>query len=256
MKNKTYHSKNTRPITILSLNVRRGTYNHEITLNEAYLSFTEIVLIQEPYIYHDHLRRITKHHPSYHTFSTVDNWTKNHPRVISYFRKKSNLSSEQIYTPFSDIIILRLNSLSGKVLGIFNVYSAPNYSDNNSAISFLYKLSRTSFRGSCLVQGDFNLHHTFWQPSWHRSPTSGAENFVEWIDTHNFTLLSPLDKPTHNRGNVLDLAFGSGPLSNNMASCIATNFTTTSDHLPIATTIGWNSSSDPQRKLRPNTYNI
>lgn len=244
---------NTRPITILSLNVGRGAQNHEVALNEAYLSSADIVLIQEPYIFRERLRRLTKRHPSYHCFSPIDDWTKSRPRVITYVRKKSSLQAEQIHTFSNDILILRLNASSGKILNIFNIYNAPNNLDSNSAINILYKLPRSSFRGSCLLQGDFNLHHTRWQPSWNRSPSPGAENFVEWADAHNFTLISPLDKPTHNRGNVLDLALGSGPLSNNMVSCIATNLAVTSDHLPILTTVGWNGFVDSQRKLRPDT---
>lgn len=230
MRGKINFRNNTRPITILSLNVGRGAQNHEIALNEAHLSSADIVLIQEPYIFHDRLRRITKRHPSYQSFSPVDDWTKTRPRVISYVRKRLNLNTEQIHTSSSIILILRLNSSTGKTLNIFNIYNAPYFPDSVSAINVLYKLPRTYFRGSCLLQGDFNLHHTHWQPSWHRSPSPGAENFVEWVDAHNFTLLSPPDKPTHNRGNVLDLALGSGPLSNNMVSCIATNLDVTSDH--------------------------
>lgn len=159
---KTHQINKTRPITILSLNVGRGAQNHEIVLNEAHLISADIVLIQEPYIHHDRIRRITKHHSSYHSFTPVDDWTKKRPRVISYVRKSANLQAVQIHISSRDILILRLNSPTGKLLNIFNIYNAPYNTDSDSAINLLYKLPQTSFRGSCLLQGDFNLHHTQW----------------------------------------------------------------------------------------------
>ena len=59
--NHTHHQyrRKLRPVKILSVNVGRGAQAHEIALNQAYQANTDIILIQEPHIFHDRSRRIT-----------------------------------------------------------------------------------------------------------------------------------------------------------------------------------------------------
>ena len=75
MWNSTQCKNKASPITILSLNVGKGSTNHEIALNEAYLSSVDVILTQEPYISNGRSRRITKKHPNYEAFSPIDDWT-------------------------------------------------------------------------------------------------------------------------------------------------------------------------------------
>lgn len=117
--------KSTRPITILSLNVGRSSSDHEIALNQAHQLLVDIVLMQEPHICRDLSRRITKHCPSYIVYSPIDDWTINHPRVISYVRKGFGLGVEHVHSTPNDIMILKLQSSRGKLLKIFNTYNAP-----------------------------------------------------------------------------------------------------------------------------------
>jgi hypothetical protein len=57
----------------MQVNVNKGSSNHEIALNLAFLNQIDILLIQEPYIFKQDLsRRITKRHPSYEAFSPMD----------------------------------------------------------------------------------------------------------------------------------------------------------------------------------------
>ncbi|POS85577.1 hypothetical protein EPUL_003372 [Erysiphe pulchra] len=171
--------KNNSPLTILSLNVGSGANSHGITLNQAHQLALDLILLQEPYIYHDRSRRITKKHPSYESYSpNIDRMT-NRPRVITYVRKGLGLKTEQILLESRDLIILCLHSPTGKTLNIINMYNASYNPQGQSAIQLLYTFSNSFFKNSCLLQGDFNLHHNRWQPSWSRSPTPGADNFVE-----------------------------------------------------------------------------
>lgn len=205
MRSANHTKKLNRPITILSLDVGRGASAHEIALNQAFQSLVDVILIQEPYIFRDLSRRITKRHRSYETFCPHVDWSTHRPRVVSYVRKELSSHAEQIYIGLSrDLLLLRLTSPTDQILNIFNVYNAPHNDNNESALQTLYTLPRSLFQGSCFLQGDFNLHHIRWQPSWPRGPSTGAEEFVEWADNRNFSLLSPLDKAIHNRGNVLD----------------------------------------------------
>src|SRR4051794_27893944 len=52
-----------KPLTILQANVGRGATSYEIAFSLAHDSLIDIILIQEPYIFTDRKRRITKSHP-------------------------------------------------------------------------------------------------------------------------------------------------------------------------------------------------
>ena len=151
-----------RPIKILSYNTGRAALAHEIALNEAYFSSVDIILIQEPYIFHERHRRITKNNPSYDTFSHINDWISTRPRVMTYVRKGSGLYPEQADSKSSgDVLHLRLNLPSGRILNVFNIYNAPG-SNTESSLHNIYSLPSNSFKGNCLLKGDFNLQHTRW----------------------------------------------------------------------------------------------
>lgn len=107
--------------------------------------------------------------------------------------------------------------------------------------------------GNYLIFGDINLHHSRWQPSIERGPSYGAVQFVEWPNSVSLIFLSPPDKPTHNRGNVLDLAFGTSLTVNNVSYGNARHLAATSEHLPLIATLGWANPPVPQERLRPDT---
>jgi hypothetical protein len=68
-----YRNHRSESLAILQLNVGRAAAAHEITLSQAYSNNMDIILVQEPYIYKDLTRKITKKHPSYEWFSPTDN---------------------------------------------------------------------------------------------------------------------------------------------------------------------------------------
>ncbi|KAI1001299.1 hypothetical protein K3495_g6897 [Podosphaera aphanis] len=126
------------PLKILSVNVGRGAPAHEIALNEAYSSSAGVILIQEPYIYRDRAKRITKRHPCFETFSPIDDGTSSRPRVMSYVRKNAGVRSEQSYTALSsDLLLLKIMSPSGKSIHIVNVYNAPAGCASDSVLDSL-----------------------------------------------------------------------------------------------------------------------
>jgi hypothetical protein len=79
-----------KPLTIMQANVGRGATPHEIALSLANSSSVDIILIQEPYIFSDRTRKISKAHPMYESFTPLDDWTTR-PRVMSYVRKGARL---------------------------------------------------------------------------------------------------------------------------------------------------------------------
>jgi ribonuclease HI len=235
-------------LTILQLNVGRGPAAHEIALSLAYSSDIDIILIQEPYIYTDLSRQITKRHPSYECFSPTDSWvTSGRPRVLTYVRKKRGIRASQLRPQLisqdvlSDLLLLQILSRSGQSALIINIYNAPIGSIRpGEAAKALTLLPDSHFSQSTVLAGDFNLLHSRWQPSLRCSPTTFAEPFVDWLDRLGLVLISEIDRPTHNRGNVLDLTFASGSLAlAGTSTRIASHLDSTSDHRPLLTTMPW-----------------
>jgi hypothetical protein len=62
-----------KPLTIMQANVRRGATSHKIALLLANSSFVDIILIQEPYIFLDYTRKISKAYLMYKSFTLLDN---------------------------------------------------------------------------------------------------------------------------------------------------------------------------------------
>ncbi|KAJ8066801.1 hypothetical protein OCU04_004188 [Sclerotinia nivalis] len=240
-----------KPLTILQANVAKNATSHELALSLANDSCIDIILIQEPYTFSDISRRITKSHPAYETFTPLDNW-ETRPRVMSYTRKNAGIRASQLRPVSSrDLLFLQIQSLTGSILTIINIYNAPRGCTNeNQAIQTLFDLP-SNILNSTLLAGDLNLHHSRWNP-FCSSHSNSAESFTIWLDTNSFNFLSTIGEPTHNLGNVLDLVFLSGSYTANTTS--APHLDTTSDHRSLLTTLNWNTRfQDPIQRLRINT---
>ena len=199
-----------RPLSVLQINVGKGAISHEIALSLAATSFVDVILIQEPYIFTNRTRRISKAHPLYESFSPLDDWTTR-PRVLTYVRKGSGLSATQLRPLHSrDLIFLQLQIYRSPPLILINAYNAPPGStDAGAAVNAITSLPRALLRNTVLA-GDFNIHHPRWNPlATLRSPL--ADSFTNWLDANLLCLTSEAGVSTHNKGNVLDLAFYAGP---------------------------------------------
>ena len=62
-----------KPLILLQINIGRGSILYEIALSYAFSEEIDILLVQEPYIYKNLSRRITKHYPVYNCFTPLDN---------------------------------------------------------------------------------------------------------------------------------------------------------------------------------------
>jgi ribonuclease HI len=258
-----YPTPRSKPLTLLQINVGRWPTPHEIALSLAFSENIDIILIQEPFISKDLSRRLTKRHPSYECFAPTDDWTANgRPRVLTYIRKGAGFHATQVRpnvtdpTVLSDLLFLQLASPSGQTLLVTNVYNAPLGSIRaGEAAKTLTLLPYSLFAQPSFIAGDLNLLHSRWQPSLQNSHTSFADLFVTWLDDSQLVFISETDYPTHDKGNVLDLSFVSGPLALAGASSIVAHYLdATSDHRPLLTTIPWDQRfTEPARKLRFNT---
>ena len=258
-----HHPTQKAPLKILQINVGRASTAHEIALALAYTSDIDIILIQEPYIFKDLCRQITKKHPSYECFSPTDSWIINgRPRVLTYVRKRIGVRTSQIRPltidreEISDLLFLQVLSPSGKSILIVNIYNAPAGSVRaGEAAKALTTLPQTWFPQATILAGDLNLLHNRWQPSLHGNSTAFAEPFIDWLDNLGLVLISDLDHPTHDRGNMLDLSFASSPLAFAGAKAsIASHLDATSDHRPLITTVPWDQRyTETAQKLRFDT---
>jgi hypothetical protein len=218
-----YHYKEkAKPLTLLQLNVGRGPAPHEIALTLAHSSHIDIILIQEPYVYRDLSRQITKRHPSYECFTPTDNWTATgRPRVFTYVRKRAGIQSTQLRPQIedpellSDILMLQILTSTGQSALIINIYNAPHGSIRaGEAAKALTSLPENTPSQPTILAGDLNLLHERWQPSLDTSPTAFAEPFIEWLDQNDMTLISEIDNPTHNKA-PLPLIAGDKPCPSN-----------------------------------------
>ncbi|EED15696.1 hypothetical protein TSTA_051320, partial [Talaromyces stipitatus ATCC 10500] len=138
----------------------------------------------------------------------------------------------------SDLLFLQIFSPIGKSALIVNIYNAPAGSIRaGEAAKALTILPEAYFPQAMILAGNLNLLHNRWQPSLHRSPTPSAEPFINWLDLQGLVLISDIDCPTHERGNMLDLSFASSPLALAGAkTSIASHLDAISDHQPLITT--------------------
>ena len=249
-------------LTILQINVDKGGPQHEIALSTAYDEQTDVVLIQEPYISRDFPRRITKRHPSFNCFTPIDDWTNSQPRVLTYVRKGAGLRTTQIrpdtldQSALPDILFLQVQAPSGQSLLIVNVYNAPPGSIRPGLAAQAITFLPPAFLSQpLLLAGDLNLLHRSWQPSLQRGPTTFADPFADWLDQSQLVFISEVDRPTHDEGNVLDLAFSSATLALEGAKTVVVpHLDVASDHRPLLTCIPWNQRFvEPAGKLRFNT---
>src|ERR1700759_2685740 len=167
-----YPTRPSKPLTLLQVNVGKNDTSHEIALDHAHTDKVDILLIQEPYIYKELPRRITKWHPSYECFTPTDDWTSGKPRVLTYVRKRAGLQTSQVRLladdcpALPDILFLHVSSPTGASLLVANVYNAPPGSIRASeAAKALIHLPITLFSQPSFLAGDLNLLHHRWQPS-------------------------------------------------------------------------------------------
>ena len=217
------HQTATRPLSLIQINVGRGGGAHELALALAHEERIDIVLIQEPYIYHERERRITKRHPSYECFTPLDDWYTR-PRVLTYIRKGAGLQAEQARplppesSALRDLLFVNVKSLSGLSLTIINIYNTPQNADGmDEATKAVTTIPRPSLGQAVLLTGDLNLRHEQWRLICH-SNDSATKSLLAWTDNMELCLLNEPDIPTHKRGGVLDLIFASTPLALNGAT--------------------------------------
>jgi hypothetical protein len=150
-----------------------------------------------------------------------------------------------------DLIFLQIQARNSSLVTIINACNAPPSCEGaGNTITDLTSLPQTLI-ASAFLAGDFNLLHLRWDPYTERSLPL-ADPFTDWLDHNLFTYTSESGASTHARGNVLDLAFLTGPLA--ASTILAWHIDTTADHIPLLTSINWGTRFPGMpKRLRINT---
>ena len=193
-------------------------------LNLAHDGGVDVVLIQEPHIRTSDSRRVTSHHPGFHSFSPEVDWETNAPRVLTFVRMDPKIRPSQI-TPFRPAPPNALWIVIGKI-SILNIYRRHHEEDVRDI------LGQWTPPAYSLIAGDFNAHHGSWEPG--VDEDRAGREVEEWATTHSLDLIiaeQDIGKPTHDRGHAIDLAFSNFPA----VTRLAPNLFTGSDHQTLVT---------------------
>lgn len=140
----------------------QGPSPHEAALQLTFEQDYQSVLIQEPWISNFRERRFSKHHPAFHPFSTIEDRT-HRPRTLTYTCKHPQLKTELVpHGPHlcRDLTAVQVGSGDQQVT-LLNLYNASRRTVN-AGEGLKHLISQSLSVGSCLITGDFNLHHPQW----------------------------------------------------------------------------------------------
>jgi len=150
--------------------------------------------------------------------------------------------------PWSRVAQFRVTTISLRhqknttTFTLFNLYS-PGRPEPLTSIINTIQLPK-----NCVLMGDFNAHHVWWQGTLPQSTCTSAatHSIVDWLGNNNFHLLNKPGKPTHhprNGGNpsTIDLCFSCGSITQALQA-LAIDHDTTLDHSSITITLSLLSS--------------
>ena len=174
--------------------------------------------------------------PNFDTFTP----TPTRPRCATYVCRVPGLSATTTFTAQDSLLGTTITSLQQQDTTSFTLYNlySPNRPDPVAAI-----LPTIDQLADCLLMGDLNAHHTWWEgplpPSARISPDSHA--IANWLSDNNFHLKNKTAIPTHHPRNggqpsTIDLCLARGRTTQLILS-LAVNHDTTSDHSSLTATL-------------------
>ena len=224
-------------IRIFQHNCARST-NVINTLLQLAVNQADIIIIQEPWL-KDNYNPPT--HPSFQAIIPPKVHDR-HPRVIAYISTTNQylkITPRLDLTTDPDIQILDISTENIHTVQLYNMYN------EQIPDSRLYTIERSlvdcNFPTECIVAGDMNAHHEWWDSSI-QTPIR-ADTLVELMENSNFELLNAPNQSTYNKrtgrgSSILDLTFASQTTSARISNwAIDTDSATGSDHELICFTL-------------------
>jgi ribonuclease HI len=162
------------------------------------------------------------------------------PRCVTYIRQTSGLTANTVFTAHDSFLGTTITtSHNQKTFTLFNFYS-PGRAEPLAAI-----LSTIKLPNDCLLMGDLNAHHPWWQGP--LPPTArisrASQTIADWLEVNNFHLHNEPSIPTHHprnggRPSTIDLCLSRGSTTQSILT-LAVDHDTTSDHSVVTITLSF-----------------
>ncbi|KAF4210539.1 hypothetical protein CNMCM5878_004249 [Aspergillus fumigatiaffinis] len=226
-----------RTLQILQYNVHRSK-NVVMAqfLRDPEVLRADIIAIQEPW---DNPFQDTTHHPAKATHQLLypeATETGGRARVCLYVSRKIDPTKWNHTAHSQDCQELELHHDAG-TLRLYNIYNP--HLDPNTQTDTLDLLEQVLDRqdSSCLLLGDFNLHHPAWGGDHVRHTDRRSDRLLELTDTWLLDLWTEpgaVTRDEQGHRSTIDLTFGSMDLTARLITCeMAPDIHADSDHLPI-----------------------
>ena len=222
-------------ISVIQHNAGKRDIAHHTALQLAFEQGADILLLQEPYCPRNHSQGgfIGLTHPAFHLLlPQPTNDPSNiaiRPRALAYIRK-NRLSVTPCYEACNDPDLQIIKVFGIEPFYIINIYNekarergGATTTTTTTGLTASYTVKRLQDLYSiaplefpAVLAGDFNLHHTWWNPQAQPSRVNKARELVGWLDSLQATLLNDplvtLEGGTLLRGNlkqesIIDLTF-------------------------------------------------
>jgi ribonuclease HI len=228
--------------SVQMLNCARGQATTISALQEFARKTENIVcLLQEPWVdRHGNPPSL----PNFDLFTPVPM----QPKCATYVRRIKGLTATTTFASDASFLGTTITSTyqtTTTTFTLFNLYS-PGRPEPLASI-----LDDIQLPKNCILIGDFNAHHMWWQGSLPLSArtSTATHSIVNWLENNNFHLHNKPGIPTHhprNGGNpsTIDLCFSRGSITQSILA-LAIDHDTTSDHSSITLSLSLPSSPPP-----------
>jgi len=176
------------------------------------------------------------------------------PRCVTYIRRTPGLTATTVFTAQDSFLgTMITTSCNQKTFTLFNFYS-PGRAEPLAAILPTLKVPT-----DCLLMGDFNAYHPWWQGPLPRTAriSSASHAIADWLEENNFHLHNELAIATHHprnggRPSIIDLCLSRGSTTQSILT-LAVDHETTSDHSSLTATLAlpYSIPSAPARRNWP-----
>ena len=252
-------------LRILQANLNKSQIPTESTLQRAIELSIDIIVVQEPWLVGysksplDYSGARSVAHSSFVQILPSLPHPSTRPRVLLYvsrFLQAQVNPIQDFFFPDPDFLIVSVKSQHFEFT-LLNVYHEKD--QQGSAVQTIERvLLPRNIPPSSLLLGDFNTHHHWWEPST-SFISSGAEEFVEWIEDQNLMLLNTPGEGTYFRPNMsrestLDLSFCTSDLEPKVQDWQVLS-TAGSDHHGIMFTLQVPSGNQVESSVQQTRFN-
>jgi exonuclease III len=211
-------------IKFIQHNVNRQDAALHSILQQALTTFTDVVLLQEPYCFSNKAGGFgALTHPSFHLVtpqpSSSPSDIRIRPRVLTYIRKTCNVEFNPRYDICSDPDMQIIEFTGREPFYVMNIYNEKERipDSSNSEYTVQRLLQHIKPDKPAIIAGDFNLHHPWWNCTASPNKASKATTLVNWLDSIKATLLinseeislkgGTYSRPDLKSISIIDLAF-------------------------------------------------